>query len=104
MADAVHCLVQIQLSFATPYISMGRMYTTGTHKRVLLMPYADLFHNCKRSIIYVTLHGKTNHIALGLYLRYELNNSPMVIIIDFDFLAWINRGIIPLHKYLLRNF
>ena len=42
MADAVHCLVQIQLSFAAPYISMGRLYTTGTHKRALLMHYAGL--------------------------------------------------------------
>ena len=52
----------------------------------------------------MTVHGKTNHIALGLDLRYEPNKSPMVIIIDFDFLAWIGRGIIPLHKYLLRSF
>ena len=38
----------------------------------------------------MTLHGKTNHIVLGLDLRYEPNKSPMmIIIIDFDFLAWI---------------
>ena len=54
--------------------------------------------------IFVTLHGKTNHIALALDLRYEPNKSPMVIIIDFDFLAWIDRGIIPLHKHLLCSF
>ena len=36
---------------------------------------------------YVTIHGKTNHIALGLNLRYEPNKLPMVIIIDFDFLS-----------------
>ena len=28
----------------------------------------------------------------------------MVIIIDFHILAWINRGIIPLHKNLLCSF
>ena len=54
--------------------------------------------------IYVTVHGKTNHIAVGLDLRYEPNKSPVVIIIHFHFLAWIDRGIIPLHKHLLRSF
>ena len=42
-------------------------------------------------------------IALGLNLRYEPTSDPMVIIIHFDFLAWMT-GIIPLHKYLLRSF
>ena len=37
--------------------------------------------------IYVTLHGKTNYIALGLNLRYEPKRSPTcsLIIIDFHF-------------------
>ena len=54
--------------------------------------------------INVTVHDKTNHIALGLNLRYEPKKSPMVIIIDFHLLAWIDRGIIPLHKNLLHSF
>ena len=29
MADAVHYLLQTQLSFVAPYFSMGRLYTTG---------------------------------------------------------------------------
>ena len=53
---------------------------------------------------YVTVHDKTNHIVLGLNPRYEPNKSPVVIIIDFHFLAWIDRGIISLHKNLLRSF
>ena len=32
-----------------------------------------------RVSIYVAIHGKTNHIALGLNLRYEPNKSPIVI-------------------------
>ena len=31
-------------------------------------------------VMYVTIHGETNHIALGLDLRYEPNKLPMVII------------------------
>ena len=38
-------------------------------------------------MLYVTVHGKTNHIALELNLRYEPNKSPGVTIINFDFLA-----------------
>ena len=40
----------------------------------------------QNSIFVVTVHGKTNHIALVLDLRYEPSKSPGVIIIDFDFL------------------
>ena len=39
------------------------------------------------AILYVIVHGKTNHIALGLNLRYEPHKSPGVIIIDFDILV-----------------
>ena len=40
MADAVHYLVEIQLSFVAPYISMGRLYTTGSCKHGLHLRYA----------------------------------------------------------------
>ena len=52
----------------------------------------------------VTLHEKTMHIVLDINLRYMPQLSPGVIITDFCFLAWIDRGIIPLHKCLLRSF
>ena len=42
MADAVHYLVQTQLSFVAPNIFMGRLYTTGGRKRVPHLLYADL--------------------------------------------------------------
>ena len=42
MADAVHYLVQTQLSFVAPYISMGRLYTIGSRKHALHMQYVDL--------------------------------------------------------------
>ena len=51
----------------------------------------------------MTIHDKTNDIALGLNLRYEPNKLPTVIIIDIHILACIDRGIIPLHKNLLQN-
>ena len=34
-------------------------------------------------VTYVTVHDKTNHIALGFNLRYEPNKSPMVIIFTY---------------------
>ena len=52
----------------------------------------------------VTVHEKTNHIVLGLNLRFEPKQSPRVIIVDFYFLAEIKRGIIPLHNNLLCSF
>ena len=69
---------------------------------LLLAP--PLMHTQPGTPIYVTVHDKTNHIALGLNLRYEPNKSSVVIIIDLHFLVWIDRGIIPLHKNLLCSF
>ena len=46
-------------------------------------------------------------VALGLNLRYEPNKSVAYgvhVIIDFDLLAQIDRGIVPLHKNLLCSF
>ena len=43
-------------------------------------------------LLYVTVHNKTNHIALSLNLRYEPNKLPIVIIINFHFLAWIEES------------
>ena len=40
--------------------------------------HAILGYNCIRYVLkgYVTVHGKTNHIALGFNLRYEPNKLP----------------------------
>ena len=54
--------------------------------------------------VYVTLHEKTKHNALDINLRYRPEQLSGVIIIDFHFLAWIDRGIIPLQENLLRTF
>ena len=52
---------------------------------------------------YVTIHDKTNRIALGLNLGYEPKKVAQGDRYRFRFLALINRGTIPLHKYLLRS-
>ena len=44
------------------------------------------------------------HIALHINLRYRPKQLPMVITINFTSFAQIDRGIIPLHKNLLRSF
>ena len=58
-------------------------------KNALACQRVDSYTRVCTHIIYmnVTVHGKTNHIALGLSRRYEPNKLPMVIIIDFDFLS-----------------
>ena len=53
---------------------------------------------------YVTVHYKTNHIALDINLRYRPIQLPKVIIIIFYFLSLIDRGIIPVLKNLLPSF
>ena len=42
MADAVHYLVQIQLSLIAPYISMEKLYTIGGCKCALHLRCVDL--------------------------------------------------------------
>ena len=64
MADAIHYLIETQLSFVAPYISIGRLYTTCGHKCVPHLHYVDLWHNWKGSVqqtSYWTSAKTTNH-------------------------------------------
>ena len=64
MADAVHYLIETQLSFVAPYISIGRLYTTCGCKYVPHLHYVDLWRNWKGSVqqtSYWTSAKTTNH-------------------------------------------